>query len=613
MRASITNLTAPSIYQCQCNYRTVRYDTKHGMKFYRPLLVTFALVVVLLCGFSQAADDKDWYQHATFYQIYPRSFQDSNGDGIGDLKGITSRMEYLAGLGIDATWLSPPFVSPLADFGYDVADFYDIQPEYGTLADMEELIAEAHRHGIKLMLDFIPNHSSDEHDWFVQSATGNAKYRDYYIWRPGKVNSVTGELEPPNNWISVFGGPAWTYDTRRGEFYLHQFTKKQADLNYRNPTVVQEMTDMLTFWLEKGVDGFRLDAINHMFEDPQLRDEPPGWGPPGSYDELDHIYTKDNPDTYGVVYNWRELCEDYGRRFNKTIIIMTEAYASIENTMLYYEDATGTRQGAHMPFNFQLIYDFKNDQNAIGLKQSIDFWMNHMPARHTPSWVAGSHDHSRVASRVGLVHVDQVLTLVHTLPGTSITYYGEEIGMFDFKEAETYDNRDPNRTPMQWDNTISAGFSTNRTTWLRLHPDYPTRNVMLQEAAEKSTLKHFRTLTALRRHPSLVHGEFVHRTVGADVYAFSRELHGEDTLVTVLNMAASNRTVDLGDFVNLPHRVKVEIAQPDSNYKAGDEIDIHTVTLLKHDSVVLRAIASGSTGIKLSMIVMLLAAVKHLL
>nr|XP_040234155.2 alpha-glucosidase-like [Anopheles coluzzii] len=587
------------------------------MKFYRPL-VTVSLTVALLsaCALQAAEvrepDEKDWYQHATFYQIYPRSFQDSNGDGIGDLKGITARMEYLAGLGIDATWLSPPFVSPLADFGYDVADFYDIQPEYGTLADMEELIAEAHRHGIKLMLDFIPNHSSDEHDWFVQSANGVAKYRDYYIWRPGRQNSQTGALEPPNNWISVFGGPAWTYDERRGEFYLHQFTKKQADLNYRNPAVVEEMTKMLSFWLEKGVDGFRLDAINHMFEDAQLRDEPPGWGAPGTYDELDHIYTKDNPDTYNVVYGWRQLCDDFGRRMNKTIIIMTEAYASIENTMLYYEDATGTRQGAHMPFNFQLIYDFRHDQNAIGLKQSIDFWLNHMPARHTASWVAGSHDHSRVGSRVGLEHVDQVLTLLHTLPGTSITYYGEEIGMLDFKDAQLYDNRDPNRTPMQWDNSVSAGFSTNRTTWLRLHPDYPTRNVAMQEAAEKSTLKHFRTLTALRRHPTLVHGEFKHRTVGRDVYAFSRELHGEDTLVTVLNMATSSRTVDLGDFVNLPARLKVEIAQPMSNYKAGDEVDIHQVTLLQHDSVVLRAVVSGASVVRLSLIVALLAAVKHL-
>ncbi|ETN65875.1 alpha-amylase [Anopheles darlingi] len=582
-----------------------------------PLVFRVSIVTLLVCATAhinaRELEAKDWYEHATFYQIYPRSFKDSDGDGIGDLKGITSKLEYLAGLGIDATWLSPPFKSPLRDFGYDVSDFYSIQPEYGTVADMEELIEEAHRHGIKLMLDFIPNHSSDEHQWFIESAKGNQTYRDYYVWHPGRTNAVTGVREPPNNWISVFGGSAWKFHEGRGEYYLHQFTDKQPDLNYRNPVLLGEMTAMLSFWLDKGVDGFRLDAINHMFEDAQLRDEPPGWGPPDSYDVLDHIYTKDIPDTYDVVYGWRQLCEEYGRQKGKTIILMTEAYASIENTMRYYEESPGGRQGAHMPFNFQLIYDFKSDQNAIGLKQSIDFWLNHMPARHTPSWVAGSHDHSRAATRVGLAKVDQLLTLLHTLPGTSITYYGEEIGMLDYSAAEQFDNRDPNRTPMQWDSTISSGFSTNRTTWLPMHPDYPTRNVAMQESAEKSSLKHFRTLTKLRRHQTMIDGDFMHRTVGRDVYAFSRDLHGEDSFVTVLNMAAEGRTVDLGDFVNLPASLLVEIAQPNSNYKAGDEVPIHQVKLLAHDSIVLRGVASGSATVRLSMAVAILAFVKNVL
>ncbi|XP_035778651.1 maltase 2-like [Anopheles albimanus] len=584
-----------------------------------PLVFRVSIVTLLVCAASQITatirepEEKDWYEHATFYQIYPRSFKDSNGDGIGDLKGITSKLEYLAGLGIDAAWLSPPFKSPLRDFGYDVSDFYDIQPEYGTVADMEELIEEAHRHGIKLMLDFIPNHSSDEHQWFIESARGNPTYRDYYVWHPGRTNAVTGAREPPNNWISVFGGSAWKFHEGRGEYYLHQFTDKQPDLNYRNPALLRDMTAMLSFWLDKGVDGFRLDAINHMFEDVQLRDEPPGSGPPGSYDVLDHIYTKDVPDTYDVVYGWRQLCEDYGRQKGKTIILMTEAYASIENTMRYYEESPGGRQGAHMPFNFQLIYDFHSDQNAIGLKQSIDWWLNHMPARQTPSWVAGSHDHSRAATRAGLPKVDQLLTLLHTLPGTSITYYGEEIGMLDYKAAEQFDSRDPNRTPMQWDSTISAGFSTNRTTWLPLHPDYPTRNVAMQESADKSTIKHFRTLTKLRRHRTMINGDFTHRTVGRDVYAFSRDLHGDDSFVTVLNMAAEGRTVDLGDFVNLPAQLHVEIAQPNSNYKAGDEVSIHQVKLLAHDSIVLRGVVSGSATVRLSLAVAILAFLKNIL
>ncbi|KXJ78600.1 alpha-glucosidase-like [Aedes albopictus] len=577
-----------------------------------------ALLLVGLAVFGTASfdirepDQKDWYQHATFYQIYPRSFKDSDGDGIGDLPGITSKMSYLADIGIDATWLSPPFKSPLRDFGYDVSDFYDIQPEYGTLENFDELVEEAHKNGIKLMLDFIPNHSSDEHEWFVKSAQKDETYKDFYVWHPGKQNIETGNLDPPNNWISVFGGPAWSYHEGRKEFYLHQFTDKQPDLNYRNPAVLAEMTDMLFFWLDRGVDGFRLDAINHMFEDPELRDEPPsGWGDAGSYDSLDHIYTKDVADVYNVVYGWRDLMDAYSKEHGRTIILMTEAYSSIEGTMLYYESADRTRKGAHMPFNFQLIYDFKEEQNSVGLKQSIDWWMNHMPARHTPSWVSGSHDHSRFASRVGENRVEQMMTLLHTLPGTSITYYGEEIGMLDYKEAQTYDGRDPNRTPMQWDATTSAGFSTNSTTWLKVHPRYASLNVDLQQKAEKSNYHHFHALTTLRRHKTMKNGDFLHRTIGSNVYALLRELRGEDSFLTVLNMGDKQYEADLGDFVNLPEKLTVEVAQSSSKLKAGDVVEISKVSLGPYDSVVLRA--SSATTIQLSIAAVMALIVKYLL
>ncbi|EDS38953.1 neutral and basic amino acid transport protein rBAT [Culex quinquefasciatus] len=556
-----------------------------------------ALLATTVNGLAiREPDSKDWYQHATFYQIYPRSFLDSNGDGIGDLAGITSKMKYLADIGIDATWLSPPFKSPLKDFGYDVSDFYDIQPEYGNLTDFDKLVEESHKNGIKLMLDFIPNHSSDQHEWFVKSVLRDPEYSDFYVWRPPATGGG-----PPNNWISVFGGSAWTYNQARGEYYLHQFTPQQPDLNYRNPKVLAEMTKMLFFWLDRGVDGFRLDAINHMFEDEQFRDEPlSGWGQPGEYDSLDHIYTKDIPDVYDVVYNWRDQMDKYSAEKGRTIILMTEAYSSIEGTMLYYESADRKRQGAHMPFNFQLIYDFKKEQNAVGLKNSIDWWMNNMPARHTPSWVAGSHDHSRVASRVGLDRVDQVMTLLHTLPGTSITYYGEEVAMQDFKEAQQFDNRDPNRTPMQWDSSTSAGFSTNTNTWLRVHPDYARYNVDVMQKNPQSTFHHFQHLTKLRRHRTMQSGEYVHKTVGTKVYALLRELRGEDSFLTVLNMAGAEDTVDLGDFVNLPQKMRVEVAQPNSKSKAGNEVDIGKLTLGPYDSVVLRATVSSAAAINLS-------------
>lgn len=582
----------------------------------RPVLSCLVALAVVGWGSSfdiRQPEQKDWYQHATFYQIYPRSFMDSDGDGIGDLPGITSKMKYLADIGIDATWLSPPFKSPLRDFGYDVSDFYDIQPEYGTLEQFDELVKEAHANGIKLMLDFIPNHSSDEHEWFVKSAQGDERYKDFYVWHKGVLNGVTNDYELPNNWLSVFGGSAWTFHPVRKEYYLHQFSSKQPDLNYRNPAVLEEMTKMLHFWLDHGVDGFRLDAINHMFEDKEFRNEPPGHGAQGTYDSLDHIYTKDVEDVYGVVYGWRDMMDAYSKEKGRTVILMTEAYSSIEGTMLYYESANRTRQGAHMPFNFQLIYDFKRDQNAVGLKASIDWWMNHMPARHTPSWVTGSHDHSRCASRIGEDRVNQVMTLLHTLPGTSITYYGEEIGMMDYKDAQLYDDRDPNRTPMQWDATTSAGFSTNSTTWLKVHPDYPTRNVDVQQKNEKSNYHHFRALTKLREQITMQNGDFLHRTVGTQIYAFLRELRGQDSFLTVLNMGGERYEVDLGDFVNLPETMIVEVAQPGSALKAGDVVEISKVTLGPYDSVVLAALRSTASAIQLSFAAIFAITVKYLL
>ncbi|XP_055635840.1 alpha-glucosidase-like [Toxorhynchites rutilus septentrionalis] len=561
------------------------------------ILVVAALLFAGTCGFDiREPKPKEWYHHATFYQIYPRSFMDSDGDGIGDLPGITSKMKYLADIGVDAAWLSPPFKSPLVDFGYDVSDFYDIQPEYGTLEDFDELVREAHRNGIKLMLDFIPNHSSDQHEWFNKSAARDPDYVDFYVWHPGKFNRITGKYDPPNNWISVFGGSAWTYHVGREEYYLHQFTREQPDLNYRNVKVLEEMTTMLLFWVDHGVDGFRLDAINHLFEDADLRDEPlSGYGKPGEYDYLDHIHTKDLDEVYDVVYQWRDLLDEYSQINGQRLILMTEAYASIEKTMLYYESADGKRKGAQMPFNFQLIYDFKSNQNAVGLKQSIDWWMNHMPARHTPSWVIGSHDHSRVASRVGENRVDQVMTLLHTLPGTSITYYGEEIGMLDYPEARQFDDRDPQRTPMQWDSSTSAGFSTNSTTWLKVHPDYATRNADLLQGDSESTFHHFRSLAELRRHETIISGDYLHRTVGVNVYALLRELRGADSFLTILNMAGEKSRIDLGDFVNLPQEMVVQVAQPKSKYTKGDVVDISDVELEPYDSFVLKSVSAGTT------------------
>lgn len=374
----------------------------------------------------KALPAKKWWQHANFYQLYPRSFKDSNGDGIGDLRGMISHLDHLKELGITATWLSPIFASPQVDLGYDVSDFYTIDESYGNMTDFENLIKRAHELGIKLMLDYIPNHTSDKHQWFIDSVNKTNGKDDYYVWRNGK-NGPDDDKNPPNNWVSVFSGPAWTYREERKQWYLHQFTKQQPDLNYRHPAVLTEMTNVIKFYLDKGVDGFRLDAINHMYEDNRFLDEPKtGWTEDeNSYDYLEHIYTKDQNETYNIVYQWREFLDNYVKENNLTEdkILMTEAYASIEDTMRYYESKDGKQKGAHMPFNFALIFDLANGTTAQKIKSGIDNWLTHMPNGNTPSWVIGSHDHSRLGSRFGTFNAELANVILMTLPGTSITYY----------------------------------------------------------------------------------------------------------------------------------------------------------------------------------------------
>lgn len=271
----------------------------------------FAAIIIFIISGVIASDDDDWWKKTVFYQIYPRSFKDSNDDGIGDLKGITSKLEHLKETGIGATWLSPIFASPMIDFGYDIADYKAIHTEYGTMEDFDELIAKAKELRIRIILDFVPNHTSDQHEWFIKSANREPGYEDYYIWRDGLVTDgdAAAAAVPPNNWVSVFYGSAWSYHPVRKQFYLHQFTKEQPDLNFRSAKVVDEMKDVLRFWLEKGVDGFRIDAVNHLFEDDEFKDEPASGQEtdPLNYGFLDHIYTKDLVSLFSVVLllrNW---------------------------------------------------------------------------------------------------------------------------------------------------------------------------------------------------------------------------------------------------------------------------------------------------------------------
>ncbi|XP_025831773.1 maltase 1-like isoform X2 [Agrilus planipennis] len=333
---------------------------------------------------SSTAKD-DWWKYATFYQIYPRSFKDSDGDGMGDLNGITSKLQHLVNAGITAAWLSPIFKSPGVDAGYDISDFRDIDEKFGTMSDFEQLIKTAHELGLKIILDYVPNHTSDQHVWFQLSKNKTEGYKDYFIWKKG-YNSTA----PPNNWLSRFGYSAWEYVAERDEYYYHQFTTAQPDLDFRNPKVIQEMNDVMTFWLDKGVDGFRIDAVNYLFEISDFRDEPlsDNYENYEPYDNryLKHIYVMDQPESPGMIYQWRKHVDNYKtQNGGDTRVLMTEGYTDISTTMLYYGNETA--DGAHFTFNFFFITNTTSRSTANEIASVIKRWFQYMPNGRVPNWV----------------------------------------------------------------------------------------------------------------------------------------------------------------------------------------------------------------------------------
>uniref|UniRef100_A0A182IY46 alpha-glucosidase n=1 Tax=Anopheles atroparvus TaxID=41427 RepID=A0A182IY46_ANOAO len=589
-------------------------------------------------GVSAASDD--WWQRTVFYQIYPRSFMDSNNDGVGDLRGITERLEHLQDAGIGATWLSPIFLSPMVDFGYDITDYTAISPEYGTMQDFEELMAEAQRLGIKIILDFVPNHTSDQCDWFRRSVAREAPYTDYYVWHDGReapttINNGNGTQRrlPPNNWPSVFYGSAWTFHPERGQYYLHQFTSQQPDLNFRNPAVVEEMREVLRFWLRKGVAGFRIDAVNHLFETEGFPDEPEsGTDPdPLSYGFTNHIYTKDLLECYDMVYQWRELLDDWTREHGgDSRIIMTEAYANITFTMKYYHsEQEAPRPGSHMPFNFLLITKLSQDSTAPDFVHTINEWLTYMPRTGaTANWVLGNHDQPRVGTRYGAQRIDAMNTLLMTLPGIAVTYYGEEIGMvnnpdaisagvggelaIDAGKAFIAFSRDPERTPFQWDDTINAGFCSGSVApWLSVHPNYRQLNLAAQRRAERSHYKTYQGLVRLRAHETFRRGSLQLLPYSNDVITYTRGLPGSDTFVVVINLAAAARTIDLlSVFPSLTPELQVASSGSNSSYLTGAIVQSDGLVVSGYDGLVLRSVPLSSRENKSSVPESLWAAAK---
>jgi len=528
----------------------------------------------------------DWWKTTVVYQVYPRSFKDSNGDGNGDLNGITEKLDHLKDLGVGTVWLSPIYKSPMVDNGYDISDFYDIDPSFGTLNDFDKLKARAKDLDIKLVLDFVPNHSSDEHEWFQKSVERIEPYTDYYVWYDGKIDPQTGERVEPSNWISVFSGPMWTWNEERQQYYLHQFGVKQPDLNLRNPAVMEELKNVIRFWIERGVDGFRVDAVPHLVEDAELTDEERTYYegvPPTDYNYLYHVHTANRPETYDIIKEWRAyMDEEFTNKDNLTRILMTEAYASVEETMAYY--GNDTNPGAHFTFNFNLV---SSPTSAQDFDYLVHQWVDNVPEGKQSNWVAGNHDNSRVATRYGPAMVDAVNMLVTLLPGTGVTYNGEEIGMTDLAMESPNDNRDPERTPFQWDDSISAGFSTSEDTWLPVNPNYMELNLAAQKLANRSHYHVYKQLVAARSLPTIQEGVLRTSIIGDSVFTFLRELESSSSFVVVINVSDSNQVVDLNDaFPGLSESLTVYAASVGSRFVSGEQVS-RTLTLDPRDALVL--------------------------
>ncbi len=496
-------------------------------------------------------DHVEWWKTAVVYQIYPRSFRDTTGNGIGDLDGITERLGYLADtLGVDAIWISPFYPSPMADFGYDVANYIGVDPLFGTLDDFDRLLAEAHRLDLRVIIDWVPNHSSDRHPWFSESRSSRTNaMRDWYVWRDPKPD---GSL--PNNWQSGFGGAAWTFDELTGQYYLHSFLPEQPDLNWRNPEVRAAMFDTLRFWLDRGVDGFRIDVAHYIMKDPLLTDNPPAppadgdadFKPLGGYDEWEHLHDKGHADVHGVFRSLRRVLDEYdGDRFS-----VGEIHIFDWNEWAGYY---GSGDALHMPFNFSLVW---SEWDAGAIRRRVEGLETAIPAHGWPNYVLGNHDEQRLATRYGPRNARSAAVLLLTLRGQPTIYYGDELGLREtvISSGEMHDpwgirvpgmGRDGCRTPMPWTAAPGHGFTEPAIEpWLPFGDDAIGRNVEVQLADPSSILNLYRELLRIRDdRPSLHMGtiEFFD-DVPDGVLGFVRADGSERTIV-LINFSDGERTV----------------------------------------------------------------------
>ncbi|HEX9018158.1 MAG TPA: alpha-amylase family glycosyl hydrolase, partial [Anaerolineaceae bacterium] len=537
-----------------------------------------------------------WWQCGVVYQIYPRSFKDSNGDGVGDLNGIIEKLDFLndgtqGSLGMDAIWLSPFQRSPMADFGYDVSDYCDVDPLFGTLADFDRLVAETHKRGMKIIVDYVPNHTSDQHAWFQESRSSRDNpRRDWYIWRDPRPDGSR-----PNNWGSFFGGPAWTFDEKTGQYYLHQFAKEQPELNWRNPEVRKAMLDVLRFWLDRGVDGFRMDVIGLLIKDKDLRDNPPNPRANPDLPENDifdrqlHIYTEDQDEVHEVIKDIRRLLDAYsnpekgGDRCG-----IGELWGPLDRWVRYYGEHG---EELHLPFNFRLMDEGRWDAKAM--RRLVDTMEAALPPFAWPNYVLGNHDRIRMVSRFGgRPQARSAGMMLLTLRGTPTFYYGDEIGLENgvippekIQDPQglnlgAHRSRDVSRTPMQWDGSVNAGFSAVEP-WLPVSADFTTRNVVDQTQDPSSMLNFYRKMFWLRKDsPALIAGSYRPVDVDGECFFYLRE-YGNERKLIALNFAS----VPCTTATQLAG--KGQIALSTHLDRAGEEVDLARINLRANEGLII--------------------------
>jgi alpha-glucosidase len=543
-------------------------------------VVTIFLCVSCLSGFAQMTDrtkspeGNEWWQHAVFYEIYPRSFADSNNDGIGDLNGITSKLDYLKDLGVDAIWITPCFPSPQVDFGYDVSDYLNIDPMYGTLADFDRLVSEAKKRNIRVILDFVVNHTSDQHKWFLDSKSSRtSRYRDWYIWHDGK-----GPGQPPNNWVSAFGGSAWKFDPTTNQYYYHFFYPEQPDLNWRNPAVKDAMFDVTRWWYKRGVAGFRLDAVDTLFEDPNLTDNPitrPGKNAYGDPFE-DSKYNTKLPEVHDVLRGLRKVADAYD-----AVLIGETWTADVAELDRYYGEGSNELQ---LPMDF--LFTMVNKLSPAEFRKQIAA-VN--AASGWPTYVISNHDIVRSYDRYGDgKHNDEIAKLMAalylTLRGTPILYYGEEIGMkitpptrkedvkdpIGVKGWPTEKGRDGERTPMQWSNSENAGF-TKGTPWLPVPSTYKTHNVETESKDSDSVLSFYKKILKLRHENSaLLNGDY--KAINADdenVLSYLRT-YKDEGVVVALNMSGTRQKLKIDLKANGFASMRGLVTTPKTNVQSAE-------------------------------------------